>query len=69
LIIEAMEEALAALELLAKYENPSTRWQIRKPRDGGSIVTMYPHKIASDAAATLRSAIDQAKKQTQNTSI
>jgi hypothetical protein len=64
-----MEEALAALELLAKYENPSTRWQIRKPRDRGPIVTMYPHKIASDAAAALRSAIDQAKKQTQNTSI
>ena len=33
---EAMQMALEALELLAKYENPSTKIQVRKPKDGGS---------------------------------
>lgn len=51
---ELMQMALEALELLAKYENPLTKVQVRKPRDGGPIVTMYPHKVATDAAAPLR---------------
>lgn len=51
---ELMQQALDALELLAKYENPQTKIQVRKPRDGGSIVTMYPHKVATDAAGPLR---------------
>jgi len=62
-MIEAMKQALEALEILARYENPETRIQVRKPKDGGPIVTMYPHKVASDAAQSLRQAIEQAEKQ------
>lgn len=54
-----MRQALEALETLARYENPETRIQVRKPKDGGPIVTMYPHKVASDAATALRAAIEQ----------
>ncbi len=57
-----MRQALEVLETLARYENPETRIQVRKPKDGGPIVTMYPHKVASDAAATLRAAIEQAEQ-------
>jgi hypothetical protein len=60
--IEAMRQALEALETLARYENPETRIQVRKPKEGGPIVTMYPHKVAFDAAADLRAAIEQAEK-------
>jgi hypothetical protein len=60
--IEAMKQALEVLETLARYENPETRIQVRKPKDGGPIVTMYPHKVASDAVAALRAAIEQAEK-------
>jgi hypothetical protein len=56
---EAMKQALEALELLARYENPSTKIQVRKPKDGGSIVTMYPHKVATEAAALLRERLAQ----------
>jgi hypothetical protein len=61
--IKAMRQALEALETLARYENPETRIQVRKPKDGGPIVTMYPHKVASDAAAAIRAAIEQVEKQ------
>jgi hypothetical protein len=61
--IEIMKQALEALEMLARYENPETRIQVRKPKDGGPIVTMYPHKVATDAADALRTAIEQAEKQ------
>ena len=54
---EAMTLALEALELLARYENPETKIQNRK-KDGGPIVTIYPHKVASDAAQVLRAALD-----------
>ena len=60
---EAMKLALEALEMLARYENPETRVQVRKPKDGGPIVTMYPHKVAIDAADVLRTAIAEAEKQ------
>ena len=45
---ELMQQALEALELLARYENPATKIQVRKPKDGGPIVTMYPHKVANE---------------------
>jgi hypothetical protein len=61
--IEAMKQALEALELLARYENPETKIQVRKPKDGGPIVTMYPHKVATDAADVIRTAIAEAEKQ------
>ena len=60
---EAMQMALEALELLAKYENPSTKIQVRKPKDGGSIVTMYPHKVATEAAALLRERLAQPEQE------
>ena len=60
--LDAMKQALEALELLARYENPATKIQVRKPRDGGSIVTMYPHKVASEAATALRAAIEHAER-------
>jgi len=56
---EIMQQSLEALELLAKYENPATKIQVRKPRDGGPIVTMYPHKVATEAAAPLRERLAQ----------
>lgn len=43
--------------MLARYENPETKVQVRKPKDGGPIVTMYPHKVATDAANILRTAL------------
>jgi hypothetical protein len=60
---EAMQMALEALELLARYENPSTKIQVRKPKDGGSIVTMYPHKVATEAAAALREMLAQPEQE------
>ena len=60
---EAMQMALEALELLAKYENPATKIQVRKPKDGGSIVTMYPHKVATEAAALLRERLAQPERE------
>jgi hypothetical protein len=62
MIIEAMRQALEALEMLARYENPETRIQVRKPKDSGPIVTMCPHKVATDAADVLRTAIAEAEK-------
>ena len=59
--IEAMKQALEALEKLAKYENPETKIQNRK-KDGGHIVTIYPYKVASDAANALRQAVAEAVK-------
>ena len=60
---EAMKHALEALELLARYENPSTKIQVRKPKDGGPIVTMYPHKVATEAAALLRERLAQPEQE------
>ena len=56
---ELFEKALEALELLAKHEHPLTKIQVRKPRDGGSIVTVYPHQVATDAAELLRDRLAQ----------
>ena len=60
---EIMQQALDALELLARYENPATKIQVRKPKDGGSIVTMYPHKVATEAAAPLRERLAQPEQE------
>ena len=60
---EAMKQTLEALELLARYENPSTKIQVRKPKDGGPIVTMYPHKVATEAAALLRERLAQPEQE------
>ena len=45
---QAAQQALEALELLARYENPATKIQVRKPKDGGPIVTIYPNKVANE---------------------
>ena len=60
---ELMQQALEALELLAKYENPLTKIQVRKPRNGGPIVTVYPHKVATEAAAPLRERLAQPEQE------
>ena len=60
---KAMQMALEALELLARYENPSTKIQVRKPKEDGSIVTMYPHKVATEAAALLRERLAQPEQE------
>ena len=60
---ELMQQALEALELLARYENPETKIQVRKPKDGGPIVTMYPHKVATEAAAPLRERLAQPEQE------
>ena len=60
---ELMQQALEALELLARYENPATKIQVRKPKDGGLIVTMYPHKVATEAAAPLRERLAQPEQE------
>jgi hypothetical protein len=60
---DAMKQAVEALETLARYSHPETKIQVRKPRDGGPIVTMYPHKVATEAADALRLAIEQAERQ------
>ncbi len=53
---EALDLALEALETLARYENPETRVQVRKSKDNGPIVTMYPHKVATDAINAIKQA-------------
>ena len=60
---QLMQQALEALELLARYENPATKIQVRKPKDGGPIVTMYPHKVATEAAAPLRERLAQPEQE------
>ncbi len=56
---EALDLALEALETLARYENPETRVQVRKSKDNGPIVTMYPHKVATDAITAIKQALAQ----------
>lgn len=60
---ELMQQALEALDLFVKYENPNARIQVRKPRDGGPIVTIYPKKVAMDAAEPLRKKLAQPEMQ------
>ena len=54
---QAAQQALEALELLARYEHPLTKVQVRKPRDGGPIVTVYPQKVALEAITAMRAAL------------
>jgi len=58
-----MQQALEALELFVKYENPNARIQVRKPRDGGPIVTVYPKRVAMEAAEPLRKRLAQPEMQ------
>ncbi len=54
--IDAMKQALEALEMLAKWEHPASNITTKTGR-------VYPHRVAADAANNLRLAIEQAEKQ------
>jgi len=53
---KALDLALEALEMLAKWEHPASNITTKTRR-------IYPHRVAVDAADTLRAAIEQAEKQ------
>ena len=54
--IDAMKQALEALEMLAKWEHPASNITTKSGR-------IYPHHVAKNSAATLRLAIEQAERQ------
>lgn len=58
--IEALKQALNALETIERFLDPLAKWQIRKPKDGGPMITVYPQKVAEEAINDLRAAIEQA---------
>lgn len=48
-----LRQILESLEILAKVEHPQHKVTTRK-KDGGGIVTIYPHKVAVDAIAAIK---------------
>jgi hypothetical protein len=54
--IDAMKQALEALEMLAKWEHPASNITTKTGR-------IYPHHVALNAANNLRQAIEQAERQ------
>jgi hypothetical protein len=54
---EAVQQALEALDLLAKSEHPATNFTTKS---GGRI---YPHKVAVDAGAALRTALAEPEQE------
>jgi hypothetical protein len=54
----AAHQALDALEQLANIEHPLHK-VTRRSSETGHIVTVYPHKIAAEAATALRAALFQ----------
>jgi hypothetical protein len=61
--IEAMKQALNALEILERFFDPLAKWQIKKPKDGGPVITVYPQKVAEEGINDLRQAIAETEKQ------
>ena len=61
--IKAMKQALNALETIERFLDPLAKWQIRKPKDGGSVITVYPQKVAEEGINDLRQAIAETEKQ------
>ena len=59
---EAMKRALNALEILERFLDPLAKWQIKKPKFGGPVITVYPQKVAKEAISDLRQAIAEAEK-------
>jgi hypothetical protein len=53
--IEAMKQALEALEMLAKWEHPASKITTKTGH-------IYPHRVAANAATALRTAIEEAEK-------
>ena len=60
---EAIKRALTSLETIERFLDPLAKWQIRKPKDGGPMITVYPQKVAEEAINDLRQAIAETEKQ------
>ncbi len=60
---EAMKRALTALETIERFLDPLAKWQVRRPKDGGPIITIYPQKVAEEAINDLRQAVAKTEKQ------
>jgi hypothetical protein len=58
-----MKRALTALETIERFLDPLAKWQIRKPKNGGPMITVYPQKVAEEAINDLRQAVAETKKQ------
>ena len=59
---EAMKRALTALETIERFLDPLAKWQIRKPKNGGPMITVYPQKVAEEAINDLRQAVAETKQ-------
>ena len=59
---EAMKRALTALEIIERFLDPLAKWQVRKPKDGGPMITVYPQKVAEEAINDLRQAVAETKQ-------
>ena len=59
---ETMKRALTALEIIERFLDPLAKWQVRKPKDGGPMITVYPQKVAEEAINDLRQAVAKTKQ-------
>ena len=59
---ETMKRALTALEIIERFLDPLAKWQVRKPKDGGPMITVYPQKVAEEAINDLRQAVAETKQ-------
>jgi hypothetical protein len=57
-----MKRALTALEIIERFLDPLAKWQVRKPKDGGPMITVYPQKVAEEAINDLRQAVAKTKQ-------
>ncbi len=60
--VETMKRALTALEIIERFLDPLAKWQVRKPKDGGPMITVYPQKVAEEAINDLRQAVAETKQ-------
>jgi len=58
-----MKRALTALEIIERFLDPLAKWQVRKPKDGGPMITVYPQKVAEEAINDLREVIAYSERQ------
>jgi hypothetical protein len=59
---EAMKRALTALETIERFLDPLAKWQVRKPKNKGPMITVYPQKVAEEAINDLRQAVAETKQ-------
>jgi hypothetical protein len=59
---ETIKRALTALEIIERFLDPLAKWQVRKPKDGGPMITVYPQKVAEEAINDLRHAVAETKQ-------